>query len=337
MAQPLAIIGGGSWGTAQANLLAQQGYSPRLWVHGRQLAEAMEKQRQNTTYLPGIKLVETVRICTSLEQALDGAEVIVIAVPSLYLRAIAQQMKPYVSPRTILISTSKGIEHKTLLRMSQVLEQQLSGRVGVLSGPSFAAEVARHSPTAVVAAAADPEVAGTIQSLFSTPYFRVYTNEDVVGTELGGALKNIIALATGVSDGLGFGQNTRSALITRGLAEITRLGTAMGAKAITFLGLAGVGDLVLTCTGNLSRNRQVGLQLGQGRKLDQILAEMKMVAEGVETTKSAVELAKKYGVDMPITQQVHALLFEDKSPRQAVEELLARGLKREFADITTHC
>jgi glycerol-3-phosphate dehydrogenase (NAD(P)+) len=336
MAQPLAVIGGGSWGTAQANLLAQKGHPVRLWIHNRRLADNIEQQRENVTYLPGVKLAESIQICTSIEQALGGMELVVMAVPSLYLRIIAQQMKPYISPQAIIISTTKGIEQKTLLRMSQVVAQELPARVGVLSGPSFAMEVAKHTPTAVVAASADPRVAKTIQSLFHTSFFRVYTNDDPLGTELGGALKNIIALATGVSDGLGFGQNTRSALITRSLMEITRLGSAMGAKPITFLGLAGVGDLVLTCTGDLSRNRRVGLQIGRGQKLNQILADMKMVAEGVNTTKSAMGLAEKYGVEMPITRQVYAVLFEDKSPRRAVEELLSREMKNEFADIVGH-
>ncbi len=333
MAQALAVIGAGSWGTAQANLLAQKGYSVSLWVHNPELAKTIERERENTTYLPGIQLAESLLVCTSIEQALGNVEFVVMAVPSQHVRGIAQQFKPYVTPETIIVSTSKGIEHNTLLRMSQVLGELLPCRVGALSGPSFAIEVARQYPTAVVAAADEAQVAKKIQQIFHTPYFRVYINNDVVGTELGGAIKNIMALATGISDGLGFGLNTRSALINRGLIEIAKLGAALGAKPITFLGLAGMGDLVLTCTGDLSRNRQVGLKIGQGQKLDHILAEMRMVAEGVETTKSALALARKNGVDMPITEQVHAVLFEDKSPRQAVEELLARQIKDEFAGI----
>jgi glycerol-3-phosphate dehydrogenase (NAD(P)+) len=333
MDQPLAVIGGGSWGTAQANLLAHKGYPIRLWVHNQQLAGQIKQQRENIVYLPGIKLAESIKICTSLEEALKGVDFIVMAVPSLYMREIAKQMKPYVFDQAVIVSTSKGIEQNSLSRMSQVLTQELPCRVGALSGPSFAMEVAHKYPTAVVAAADDLAVRKIIQSLFHTTYFRVYINDDLTGTELGGALKNIIALATGVSDGLGFGQNTRSALITRSLVEITRLGAAMGAKPITFLGLAGVGDLVLTCTGNLSRNRQLGLKLGKGEKLEQILAGMRMVAEGVTTTKSALGLAEKYGVEMPITQQVYAVLFEDKSPRQAVAELMRREMKGEFVDI----
>lgn len=334
MFQPLAVIGGGSWGSAQAKLLALKGYSVRLWFHDRELAASVAQKGENFAYLPGVELTESIQICTSLEQALEGVEFIVVAVPSTYLRKIARQMKPYVSSQATIVSTSKGIECDTLLRMSQVLEEILPGKVGALSGPSFAKEVAWCNPTAVVVASTEPEVVEAIQSCYATSYFRVYSNEDVLGTELGGALKNVIALATGVSDGLGFGLNTRSALINRGLIEIARLGVAMGAKPITFLGLAGMGDLVLTCTGDLSRNRQVGLKIGQGQKLNQILAEMRMVAEGVETTKSALQLAQKYGVEMPITQQTHALLFEDKPPRQAVEELLSREIKGEFADIT---
>ncbi len=329
----LAVIGGGSWGTAQANLLALKGYSVRLWFHDKELAKTVAQKRENVAYLPGVELAESIRICTSFEEALRDVEFIVMAVPSAYLRKVARQMEPYVTPQAIIVSTSKGIEHDTSLRMSQVLVEILPVRVGALSGPSFAKEVAWCNPTAVVVASADPEVSKTIQSFYSTSYFRVYTNDDVIGTELGGALKNVVALATGVSDGLGFGLNTRSALINRGLVEIARLGAAMGAKPITFLGLAGMGDLVLTCTGDLSRNRQVGLKIGQGQKLKQILADMKMVAEGVETAKSAMQLAQKYGVEMPITQQTHALLFEDKSPRQVVEELLSREIKGEFANI----
>ncbi len=333
MAQPLLVIGAGSWGTAQADLLAQKGFPVKLWVHNPELAEIIKRQRENVVYLPGIKLAESLQVCTSFEQALKQVEFIVMAVPSQHLRQIAQQLKPYVTSQTIIVSTSKGIEHDTLLRMSQVLGQMLPCRVGALSGPSFAVEVARKHPTAVVAAANDARIAETIQQIFRTPCFRVYTNNDIVGTELGGAIKNIMALATGISDGLGFGLNTRSALINRGLIEMAKLGAAQGAKPITFLGLAGMGDLVLTCTGDLSRNRHVGLKVGQGQKLDQILAEMRMVAEGVETTKSALELARKAGVDMPITEQVYAVLFEDKPPRQAVEELLQREIKGEFADI----
>ncbi len=329
----ISVIGAGSWGTALADLLAKNGYITKLWVHNKNLADTINKKRENTTYLPDIKLSDNIQVSASLEDAISGVKTVVMSVPSAYLRSISKQIKPFINKNTLLISATKGIENGALLRMSELLASELPAKIGVLSGPSFAREVAMNYPTAVTAASNDKIIAKRIQHIFNTAYFRVYTNNDVIGAELGGALKNIMAIATGVADGLGFGLNTRAALINRGLIEITRLGAAMGAKPITFLGLAGMGDLVLTCTGDLSRNRQVGLKIGQGMKLADILSDMKMVAEGVENTKSALALAHKYKVEAPIIEQVYALLFEDKSPRDAVGELLTRRIKGEFINI----
>jgi glycerol-3-phosphate dehydrogenase (NAD(P)+) len=285
--------------------------------------------------LPGFTLAPGLTFTSDLREAVAGRELLVLVPPSQVMRSVMRQAAAFIEPGTLLVSAAKGIENDTLLPMSDVLLEVLPPAVAeglaFLSGPSFAREVAAGMPTAVVAAASREGVARRVQDVFSTETFRVYTNDDVIGVELGGALKNVIALAAGVSDGLGFGYNTRAALITRGLAEMTRLGSAMGANPATFSGLAGMGDLVLTCTGDLSRNRTVGRELGRGRKLEEILGGMKMVAEGVKTTLSAYQLACKLGVEVPITEQAYRILYEGKDPRQAVADLMLRELKPEGA------
>ena len=329
----IAVIGAGSWGTALANLLAKKGLEVILWAYERELVERLQATWVNDLYLPEIKLDGRLQFTGELAAAVTGRQVVVLVSPSQVMRRVVEQLRPSLERDCLLVSAAKGIENDTLLLMSEVLEQVLGGalasRCAYLSGPSFAREVAAELPTAVAIAADEGEVARSAQELFHTDYFRVYTNPDVVGTELGGALKNVIALAAGVSDGLGFGHNARAGLITRGLVEMARLGAAKGAQAETFAGLAGMGDLVLTCTGDLSRNRTVGMELGRGRKLGEILSGMRMVAEGVKTTLSAYQLAQQLGVAMPITEQMYRILYADKSPRQAVSELMLRQQRAE--------
>ena len=329
----IAVIGAGSWGTALANLLAKKGLEVILWAYERELVERLQTTWVNDLYLDEVKLDGRMQFTADLVAAVKGRQVVVLVSPSQVMRRVVEQLRPHLESDCLLVSAAKGIENDTLLLMSEVLEEVLGAAVArrctYLSGPSFAREVAAELPTAVAVAAADGEVARIVQELFHTDYFRVYTNPDVVGTELGGALKNVIALAAGVSDGLGFGHNARAALITRGLVEMARLGAAQGAQAETFAGLAGMGDLVLTCTGDLSRNRTVGMELGRGRRLGEILRGMRMVAEGVKTTLSAYQLAQKLKVAMPITEQMYRILYEDKPPRQAVSELMMRQPRAE--------
>ncbi len=328
-----AVIGAGSWGTTLANLLAEKGTPVTLWSYEADLAERMQRSRVNDLYLPGFHLSENLFFTSSLKSAVSEKQLLLFVTPSQVTRQVLQQALPDLLPQALIVSASKGIENASLLLLSQVFEEllpeQMYRQIGFLSGPSFAKEVSLGMPTAVVAAARDLSVAEKIQNIFSTPKFRVYTHNDIIGVELGGAMKNVIALATGVADGLGFGHNTRAALITRGLAEMTRLGLKLGAAAETFAGLAGMGDLVLTCTGDLSRNRSVGIELGKGRKIDDILAGMQTVVEGVKTTLSAYHLAKKLRVEVPITEQMYLILYQDKDPRLAVTNLMLRDLKAE--------
>jgi glycerol-3-phosphate dehydrogenase (NAD(P)+) len=331
----IGVIGAGSWGTTLADLLARKGHEVCLWVYETDLAARMVRSRENDLYLPGITLAPNLSCSDDLAKVVAERELLLLVPPSQVLRAVMRQALPHIAAGAILVTAAKGIENDTLLTMTQVLRQLCPERpenaLAVLSGPSFAKEVAGGMPTAVVAAGSDPTTTSLVQETFSTATFRVYTNDDVVGVELAGALKNVIALAAGVSDGLGFGYNTRAALITRGLAEMARLGLAMGAQPATFSGLAGMGDLVLTCTGDLSRNRSVGIELGRGRSLEEILQGMKMVAEGVKTTLSAYQLASKLAVDVPITEQMFAILYQGKSARQAVTDLMLRELKSEIS------
>ena len=328
----ITVIGGGSWGTTLANLLAKKGERVTLWVREQKLMSEMRNQRKNTWYLPDTVLHQDLGISCELTQAVEGAEAFLFAVPTQFYRSILAELKPQMPKRPLIICANKGIEVERLCTISEVTEQELGDikpTFAMLSGPSFAKEVAEEMPTAVALGCADKKLGKEAQHLLSTEYFRVYCSTDVRGVELGGAVKNIIAIAAGISDGLGFGTNSRAALITRGLAEMGRLGAAMGAHPQTFMGLSGMGDLVLTCTGELSRNRQVGLRLGKGQKLVDILSDMKMVAEGVKTTEALHGLGQKLGQELPITEQVYAVLYKEKDPRTAVKELMSRELKME--------
>ncbi len=332
----VAVIGAGSWGTALADLLARKGVDVDLWVREQEVLTQIRNERVNQIFLPNFPLSPGLKAVDSFEKALAGKELALLAVPSHVFREVIDAMSRFLEDQTSLVIATKGIENETLKVMSQVAEETLNKRYmdtfACLSGPSFAREVAREFPTAVAVACPNTTQAERLQGLFNTDFFRVYTGDDLIGTQLGGALKNVIAIAAGISDGLGFGENARAALIARGLAEITRLGVAMGSNPHTFAGLAGVGDLVLTCTGDLSRNRNVGLKLGSGMRLDEIAQGMRMVAEGVKTARSAYDLSRMMAVSMPITQEVHRILYEGRDPKDAVRELMLRGLKveREF-------
>jgi glycerol-3-phosphate dehydrogenase (NAD(P)+) len=329
----LAILGAGSWGTALSIVLTPRFDSVRLWVYEHDLSVRMRSSRENDVYLPGLKLPDSVMIETSLAAALDGAEIVLGVMPSRHARRVYIEALPHLHRSIIFVSATKGIEQGTLLRMSEVTRQvtgaQFDARIAVLSGPTFALEVARGEPAAVVIASGDLNVAERVQSAFSGPTFRLYTNPDPIGVELGAAFKNVIAIGAGVCQGLGLGNNTLAALITRGLAEITRLAVAMGGQAKTLAGLAGLGDLVLTCSGELSRNRRVGIELANGRPLAEIVGSTPMIAEGVETCAAAVALGERFQVDLPIMQQMHAVLYAGKGPREALRDLLERSLKSE--------
>ena len=328
----IAVIGAGAWGTTLANLLAKNGHETCLWVREQELLTEIKSKRRNTWYLPEIELSDNLDSTSEMAKALDGIDYCLMVVPTQFTRSVLLSMKELLPPRPAMICASKGIELDTLCTVSQIFKEALAGMkhgFAHLSGPTFAYEVSSEMPSSVSLGCEDKKLAKSIQELFSSDYFRVYTNPDVTGVELGGAVKNIIAIAAGIADGLEFGTNARAALITRGLAEMSRLGKAMGANPKTFMGLSGMGDLVLTCTGDLSRNRQVGLKLGHGQKLYDILDQMKMVAEGVKTTKSVYDLAKKLKVELPITDQVYSILYEDKDPSLAVKELMSRDLKEE--------
>jgi glycerol-3-phosphate dehydrogenase (NAD(P)+) len=329
----IAVIGGGSWGTALANRLAVNGHDVCLWAFEPELVREINGSHTNSLFLPGIQLHPALTCIGSLQEAAAGRTIILLVTPVQVMRGVLKQLAEYIEPGAIIANASKGIELETLRTVSQIctelLPAELTGRFVALSGPTFAREVAQGLPSLIVAASRAESAAGRIQAAFSCPSLRVYTNTDVVGVELGGAVKNVIAIAAGICDGLGFGHNARAALITRGLAEMNRLGQAMGAEAATFAGLAGMGDLVLTCTGDLSRNRTVGFKLGQGMQLADILAEMRMVAEGVKSAESVYNLALKLGVEMPIVEQTFRILHENKPAREAVTELMARALKTE--------
>lgn len=330
----VTVLGAGSWGTTIAIHLSLNGYLVSLWEFQPAIAEELKKRRENIELLPGVSIPESINIFSDLRGIVsDRADLLVFAVPSHVLREVARKVSPFISGVPFVVSVVKGIENETLKRMSEVLEEELPrdllNSVAVLSGPSHAEEVSRQIPTSVVVASTNRDVAETVQKVFLSPRFRVYTNLDVVGVELAGALKNIIAIAAGISDGLGFGDNTKGALLTRGLAEITRLGVAMGARESTFAGLSGIGDLITTCLSQYSRNRYVGEEIGKGKSLSQVLDSMLMVAEGIKTTEAASELARRYSVEMPITNEVYAVLFEEKNPAQAVEDLMTRTAKAE--------
>ncbi|NOZ61227.1 MAG: NAD(P)H-dependent glycerol-3-phosphate dehydrogenase [Calditrichaeota bacterium] len=333
--QRVVVLGAGSWGIALAMVLSYNNHQVTLWEFRPDAADKLKKTRDAGEFLPGIQLPQSIEVENDLEKTCQGKDLFIVAVPSHVVREVATRIGEIAisqKPKAV-VNVAKGVENKTLLRMSQVLQKCIPwlnrDNVATLSGPSHAEEVSRKIPTAIVAASRNPEIAEYIQKTFMNKYFRVYTNQDIIGVELGGSLKNIIALAAGICDGAGFGDNTKAALQPRGLVEMVRLGTAMGAQAITFAGLSGMGDLIVTCMSRHSRNRYVGEQIGKGRKLQEILDEMVMVAEGVKTTRSAYELSKKFGVEMPITDQVYQVLFNDKNPEDALYELMMRGPKEE--------
>ena len=328
----IAVIGAGAWGTALALVLGRgQSHEVTLWAFEKEVCESIATKRRNSLFLPDFEIPENVSVTNSLPTAVDGAQIALTVMPSHHARRLFEQMRTALPANITIVSATKGVENNTHKRMTEIAEDVTDvSRLAALSGPSFAKEVARGDPTAVTVAATNPEVAAYIQREFSDSTFRVYTSDDVIGVELGGALKNVIAIAAGIVEGLNLGHNSAAALITRGLAEMTRLAVACGARRETLSGLSGMGDLVLTCTGGLSRNRTVGVQLGQGRKLPDIMAGMHgMVAEGVSTTDAALGLARRHRIEMPITEQVHLILHEEKSPKDAIRELMNRPGKEE--------
>lgn len=326
----ISVIGAGGWGTTLACLLSNKGYDVTLWVREKNVAEEINNTRINSAYLPDITLPDDLRITHSIDDAVKKARYVLNAVPAQYTRAVFKEAFPFIPDQAIIISASKGIERGTLLTVSCILKELSAHPVAVLSGPSFAKEVIKKLPAAVTLATEDKNIGFILQEMFNINNFRVYTHDDILGVEIGGALKNVMAIASGISDSLGLGNNARASLITRGLVEMTRLGVAMGAKEKTFSGLSGIGDLVLTCTSPLSRNYTVGIKLGQGMKLKEILDQTRSVAEGVATAESAFELSKKHNIEMPIVEQVYRVLYEDKDPSLAVKDLMERSLKSEF-------
>ena len=326
----IAVIGAGSWGTTLASLLAGKEYDVSLWSHEKEVAEEIQDSRTNSTYLPDVVLPATLRATNDIEEAMRKARYILNVVPTQFTRPVFSGAAGYIHEKAVIVSASKGIEQGSLLTVSSILNEITGRQIAVLSGPSFAREVINKLPTAVTLATNNDEAALLLQEIFNTGYFRVYTHTDMLGVELGGALKNVIAIASGICDGLGLGHNARAALITRGIAEMTRLGERMGADKRTFSGLSGIGDLVLTCTGPLSRNYSVGIKLGRGMKLSEILSSTKSVAEGVATALSAFELSRKFDVEMPIVEQVYKVIYKDKGPAEAVSVLMNRALRPEF-------
>lgn len=330
----IGVVGGGSWGTALARLLATNGHNLMVWAHGPEVVEQINETQENKEYLPDIDLPTSLRATSDMEEAVAGKDVILSVSPSHVLREVLEQLVDFLPEQVPIVSATKGIENQSLMLVSDILEDVLPSKhhpfLAYLSGPSFAREVAKEMPTAVTIASHNASLAVDMQRLFSNGYFRCYTSNDVIGVEIGGALKNVIAIASGAASGMELGLNASAGMITRGLHEITRLAVKKGANPLTLTGLAGMGDLVLTCTGGLSRNRTVGYKLGSGMSLDQILEEMNMVAEGVKTSKSVYDLSRQMGVEMPISEQVYAVIYEGKSPHQAVQDLMNRDLKPEL-------
>ena len=330
----VSVIGAGSWGLALARRLCKNGHDVTVWSHREEGVRELREQHENRSKLPGVILPEEIQYTSSLEQAIVGKDVCVLAVPSVYTRSTVEQMKPFVTDGQIIVSVAKGIEESTLMIQTDIISQVLPQvNAAVLSGPSHAEEVGRDIPTTVVAGAADRETAEYIQNLFMSESFRVYTSPDMLGIELGGALKNVIALAAGVADGLGCGDNTKAALITRGIAEMSRLGVAMGGHIETFNGLTGIGDLIVTCSSRHSRNRKAGYLIGQGRTMQEAMNEVQMVVEGVYSARAAKILAEKYGIDMPIVNEVNKVLFENKTAREAMADLMLRDKKIEHPEL----
>jgi len=331
----IGVVGGGSWGTTIADLLASKGFAVDLWVFEPEVVEQIAGLRENRLFLPGVTLSPNLTASTDLARVISGKGLVVVVVPSHLIRGTTAAMAGALGPETMVVSASKGIENGTHLTMTGVLKETLKltdQRLGVLSGPSFAVEVARKLPTVVTVASRNPVLAQRVQHVFAAPYFRVYTSQDTIGVELGGSVKNVIAIAAGIIDGLGLGLNTRAALITRGMTEIRRLGVRLGANPRTFTGLAGYGDLILTCTGDLSRNHTVGKKIGQGVRLSDILAQTRSVAEGVRTAKSVYDLSRQLGVEMPISHGTYRVLYEGLPPREALYQLMTRDLKQELDD-----
>jgi glycerol-3-phosphate dehydrogenase (NAD(P)+) len=328
-----AILGAGSWGTALALHLSRSGAGATLWARRPEAAATLHAERRNSDYLPGFAFPDSLKVTARIEEAVAGASLVLLVVPAQRTRAIARQAAPFIDPAADVVVASKGIEEGSGLRLTEVLRQEAAGsplgRAGVLSGPSFALEVARGDPTAVVVASEEEEAMARVQAALSAGPLRVYRNRDPIGVELAGALKNVMAIASGIVEGLGLGLNTRAALITRGLAEMTRLGIALGGRGATFAGLAGAGDLILTCTGGLSRNRALGIEIGRGRLLPEVLRGTRTVAEGVATARAAAALAARHGIDMPIVRKVEEVLFSGRPPRDALDDLLARPLREE--------
>lgn len=332
MNQKIAVIGAGSWGTTLAILLAEESHDVLLWIFEKDELPKLEKERVNAKYLPGAKFPDNLKLTGNLKKAVDFGDYIVISSPSHVVRAVCSQFAGHIKSSQLIINVAKGIENDTLKRMSEVIQETLSvgaDRVATLYGPSHAEEVSQGIATAVVSASSSIKTARKIRELFRTPNFRVYSSNDIIGVELGGSLKNVIAIAAGICDGAGFGDNTKAALLTRGMVEMTRLGVTMGARQETFAGLSGIGDLIVTCMSRHSRNRYVGEQIGKGRKLEEVLSEMVMVAEGVKTTRSVHQLMKKFNVEMPISEQVYKVLFEGKPAIKAVRDLMSRDPKEE--------
>ena len=329
----VSVIGAGSWGTALALLLSKNGHDVTMWSILEDEIRMLDKEREHKSKLPGVKLPDTMKFTTDLKEAVEGRDFLVLAVPSTFTRGTAKNMCPYVAEGQIIVDVAKGIEEATLMTLSQQIEDEIpQADVAVLSGPSHAEEVGRGLPTTVVVGAKTEKTAEYLQQMFASEVFRVYTSPDMLGMELGGSLKNVIALAAGTADGLGYGDNTKAALITRGIAEIARLGTKMGAHMETFYGLSGMGDLIVTCASVHSRNRKAGFLMGQGRTMEEAMKEVNMVVEGVYSAKAGMELAKKYHVEMPIIEQVNEVLFEGKTPADAVKELMVRDKKIENWD-----
>ena len=326
----ISVLGAGSWGTALAVLLCKNGHEVTLWSIDQREVAMIDEKREQIEKLPGVRIPDCIAVSNDLEISMQGKELLILAVPSIFVRSTAKMMQPYIEPGQIVVNVAKGIEEETLMNMTDVIEDEIPQvKVAVLSGPSHAEEVGRGIPTTVVVGAKDKETAECVQDAFMSAMFRVYTSPDMVGIELGAALKNVIALAAGIIDGLGYGDNTKAALITRGIAEITRLGMAMGGRAETFSGLSGIGDLIVTCTSTHSRNHNAGYLIGQGKSYQEAMDEVKMVVEGVYSAKAALKLAQKYGVEVPITEQVNHVLFDGVPAKEAVLSLLVRNRKSE--------
>ncbi len=334
MSGKIAVVGAGSWGTALATVLDSKGIKLNLWIREEDLLKTIKDTRENSMYLPGVKLGENINPTGDMEECVDGCDAVVFSVPSHVVGSVVRSLAPSIKPRQRIVNVAKGLDSGTLKRLSQVIKEALpDNQVAVMSGPSHAEEVGKGIPTTVVAACPEREMAEYVQNLFMAPVFRVYTNPDIIGVEMGGALKNVIALGAGISDGLGYGDNAKAALMTRGIVEIARLGIKMGAKASTFAGLSGIGDLIVTCTSMHSRNRRAGIQIGQGKTLEQVLGGTHMVVEGVKATQAAHELSVLHGIEMPITKEIYSVLFEGADVKKSVENLMLRSKTHEVEEI----